>query len=252
MKIVVIGGTGLIGSRVVSGLAAKGHEAIAASPASGVNTLTGEGLAEVLTGADVLVDLSNSPSFEDQAVLDFFTTSGRNIAAAEQAAGVKHHVAVSIVGTDLLPDSGYMRAKVAQEAAIKAGGLPYTILRSTQFFEFLKGIAGSAGEGDSITLSSALVQPVAAIDLSAAVAEIALKAPLNGTSEIGGPEAFPLSTLVQRYLIAAGDKRTVIGDPHAKYFGTELKERSLVPQGDYQKTLTGFETWLKTAFAPRS
>ncbi len=251
MKIVVIGGTGLIGSRVVSGLVAKGHEAVAASPASGVNTLTGEGLAEVLEGANVLVDLSNSPSFEDQAVLDFFTTSGRNLAAAEKAAGVRHHVAVSIVGTDLLPESGYMRAKVAQEAAIKAGGVPYTILRSTQFFEFLRGIANSASEGGSITLSSALVQPVAAIDLSAAVAEIALRAPLSGTSEIGGPEAFPLSTLVQRYLVAAGDQRAVVADPHAKYFGTELEEKSLVPRGVYQKTPTDFENWLQTAFVPR-
>lgn len=252
MKIVVIGGTGLIGSKVVSELSAKGHEAIAASPASGVNTLTGEGLAEVLQGADVLVDLANAPSFDDQVVMDFFTTSTRNIVAAERAAGIKHHVALSIVGTDRLPDSGYMRAKVAQEGLIKGGGVPYTILRSTQFFEFLKGIANNASEGDTVRMPIGLVQPVAAVDLSAAVADIAVAAPVNRTPEIAGPEAFPLSELVERYLAAAGDKRIVNADAHAKYFGSELAERSLVPQGDYHQTPIGYETWIKTAFMPRA
>lgn len=246
MKIVVIGGTGLIGSKLVGKLAAKGHEAIAASPNTGVNTLTGEGLAEVLQGTDVVVDLSNSPSFEDKAVLDFFTISGRNLMAAEKAAGVGHHIAVSIVGTDRLPESGYLRAKMAQETAIKAGGVPYTILRSTQFFEFLRSIANSAGDTPTIALPTGLVQPVAAEDLANALVEIVLGSPLNGTTEIAGPKAFPMAELVGRYLKAMGDQRVVKGDTGARYFGTLLEEKSLVPHGAARITPTPFETWIAT------
>lgn len=246
MKIVVIGGTGLIGSKVVAKLNARGHEAVPASPNSGVNTLTGEGLDAALAGANVVVDLSNSPSFADEDVLDFFTTSGRNIAAAEKRAGVDHHFAVSIVGADKIADSGYMRAKVAQENVIREGGIPHTILRSTQFYEFLRGIANSAGEGDELNVTTALIQPVTAEDLSSHVTDLVLAAPLNGITEIAGPESFPMADLVAQYLQATGDKRKVVGDAHALYFGADLAERALVPAGAAFITATGFRAWLPT------
>lgn len=215
MKIVVIGGTGLIGSKVVARLAAQGHEVIAASPKTGVNALTGEGLAEALAGAQVVVDVANSPSFEDNAVLDFFQTSGRNLAAAEKAAGVGHHVALSVVGTDKLSQSGYFRAKIAQEAQIRDAGIPYTIVRSTQFLEFLGGIAHSGAEGDVVRLSAALIQPIASDDVAEAVADHALADPVNGMVDIAGPERFRMDELVQRYLEATADPRKVVTDPEA-------------------------------------
>jgi uncharacterized protein YbjT (DUF2867 family) len=231
MKIVVIGGTGLIGSNVVARLRKQGHDVLPASPNTGVNTITGEGLAQALAGAEVVVDLANSPNFEDQAVMTFFQTSGRNLLAAEKTAGVGHHVALSVVGSDRLPKSGYLRAKVAQEDLIKASGIPYTILRSTQFFEFAPGIAQSAAEGASIRLPSALMQPVASDDVSALVAKLALATPINGTVELGGPEKIGMDAFVRRYLAAKGDPRQVIGDPHGIYFGTELDDASLNPGG---------------------
>lgn len=244
MKVVVIGGTGLIGSKVVSKLRQIGHDVVAASPASGVNTLTGEGLAEAVAGAEVVVDVSNSPSFEDRAVLEFFETSGRNLLAAEAAAGVKHHVALSVVGTDRLPDSGYFRAKVAQEKLIKASKTPYTILRSTQFFEFLNGIVQSATEGQTVRLSPALVQPVVSDDVADALVDVALAAPANGIVELAGPERIGLDKLVGRYLSAKQDARRVVADVHARYFGTELGDRSLTPGENARIAPTRFETWL--------
>jgi uncharacterized protein YbjT (DUF2867 family) len=244
MKVVVIGGTGLIGSKVASKLRQLGHDVVAASPASGVNTLTGEGLAEALAGAEVVVDVSNSPSFEDRAVLEFFETSGRNLLAAEAAAGVKHHVALSVVGTDRLPDSGYFRAKVAQEKLIKASGTPYTILRSTQFFEFLNGIVQSATEGQTVRLSPALVQPVVSDDVADALVDVALAVPANGTIELAGPERIGLDTLVGRYLSAKRDSRRVVADAHARYFGAELNDQSLTPGENARIGPTRFETWL--------
>jgi uncharacterized protein YbjT (DUF2867 family) len=249
MKIVVIGGSGLIGSNVVSRLRQKGHEVVAASPNTGVNTLTGEGLADALNGAEVVVDVANSPSFEDQAVMDFFQTSGRNLLAAEASVGVVHHVALSVVGSDRLPESGYLRAKLAQEALIKASRIPYTILRATQFFEFIGRIAESSAEGDVIRLSPALLQPIAADDVSAAVAELAVAAPVNGTVEVAGPDAVPLDQLARKVLSANGDKRQVIADIHARYFGTELDDRSLTPGEHPRFGPTRFDDWLSRASA---
>ena len=244
MKIVVIGGTGLIGSKVVTILNAEGHEAVPASPNSGVNTLTGEGLAEVLQGAQVVVDVSNSPSFEDAAVLKFFETSTRNLLAYETAAGVGHHVALSIVGAERLPDSGYMRAKVAQEKLIKESSVPYTIVHATQFFEFMKAIADAATTGDKVHIAPVGFQPIAASDVSEAVAKAAVSKPLNGSIEIAGPERLPFDEFIRRTLNARNDSREVIADPQARYFGTELRENSLVPTGDAQLGATSFEEWL--------
>jgi uncharacterized protein YbjT (DUF2867 family) len=218
MKIVVIGGTGLIGSKTVAILRQGGHEVVAASPESGINTITGEGLKEVMAGAQVVIDLANSPSFEDKAVLEFFETSGRNLLAAEAAAGVQHHVALSIVGTDR-SDNGYFRAKVAQEKLIVASGIPYTIIRSTQFLEFLRGIADSSAAGNRVRISPGLFQPIAADDVAANVADVALAAPRNGIVEIAGPERAPFNEIVARYLKAIGDPRVVVSDPEARYFG---------------------------------
>jgi uncharacterized protein YbjT (DUF2867 family) len=244
MKIVVIGGTGLIGSNLVNRLRKLQHEVLAASPASGVNTFTGEGLTSALAGAQVVVDVANSPSFEDKAVLEFFQTAGRNLLAAENVAGVKHHVALSIVGADRLPASGYLRAKIAQEDLIKAAGVPYSILRSTQFFEFMNGIAQSATQGQTVRLSPALLQPIASDDVVAVLTDIVVGKPLNGTVEIGGPEKTPLAECVRRYLAANGDSRTVVPDPHARYFGTELDDRSLVAGEGAHIGKTLFADWL--------
>jgi uncharacterized protein YbjT (DUF2867 family) len=244
MKIVVIGGSGLIGSNLVSRLRQKGHEVVAASPNSGVNTITREGLAEALSGAQVVVDVANSPSFEDKAVLEFFETSGRNLLAAEAAAGVGHHVALSVVGADRLPESGYLRAKVAQEKLIEASKIPFTILRSTQFFEFVGGIIQSAAKDNEIRLSPALLQPIASDDVAAALAELAVGKPVNGIVEVGGPEKIPLDAIVRRYLAAKGDKRQVIADVHARYFGTELNDKSLTPTDRARLGAVGFEDWL--------
>lgn len=244
MKIVVIGGSGLIGSKLVNKLREGGHEVIAASPASGVNTLTGEGLAEALAGASVVVDVANSPSFSDRDVLEFFETSGRNLIAAEKAAGVGHHLALSVVGADRLPESGYLRAKVAQENLIKASGIPYTILHSTQFFEFIGRIANEGTENGSIHLSPALTQPIASDDVVAALADLALAPPLNGTVEVAGPDTWPLDEIVRKYLSANGDRRPVIADAHARYFGAELDERSLVPSDHPRFGPTTFDDWL--------
>jgi uncharacterized protein YbjT (DUF2867 family) len=249
MKIVVIGGTGLIGSKLVNNLRALGHEAIAASPASGVNTITGEGLAEVLAGTQVVVDVANSPSFEDAAVLKFFETSGTHLLAAEARAGVKHHVALSIVGTDRLPNSGYLRAKVAQENLIKKSGMPYSILRSTQFFEFIGRIAQSGNDGKSVRISSALFQPILSADVVAALADITLGPPLNGTVEVGGPERFRMDELVRRVLQAKDDTREVIADPHARYFGAELNDQSLVAGPGARVGSKRFDVWLKETAA---
>ena len=232
MKIVVIGGTGLIGSKTVAILRQGGHEVVAASPNSGVNSITGEGLKEAMAGAQVVIDLANSPSFEDKAVLEFFETSGRNLLAAEAAAGVRHHVALSIVGTDRTPDNGYFRAKVAQEKLIETSGIPYTIIRSTQFLEFLGGIAASSADGNMVRLSPGLFQPIAADDVAAIVADVALAAPRNGIVEIAGPERAPFNEIVARYLKAVGDPREVVSDPEARYFGGRVEEHSLVPLGE--------------------
>ncbi|RWB73989.1 MAG: SDR family oxidoreductase [Mesorhizobium sp.] len=251
MKIVIIGGTGLIGSKTVERLRKKGHEVLAASPNSGVNTVTGEGLTDALAGAQVVVDLANSPSFEDKAVLQFFETSGRNLLAAGKAAGVKHHIALSIVGADRLPDSGYLRAKMMQEKLIRESGIPYTIVHSTQFFEFLGGIAQSATVGDTVTLPSAYFQPIASDDVADIMTDVALSAPINGTIEIAGPEPIRMSDLVARFLKATNDPRKVIGDPHARYFGTELDDSSLVP-GDHPRIgAIRFEDWFVHAPLPR-
>jgi uncharacterized protein YbjT (DUF2867 family) len=244
MKIVVIGGTGLIGSKVVKKLSDSGYDAVAASPNSGVNTLTGEGLAEVLKGASVVVDVSNSPSFDDAPVMQFFQTSTRNLLAFEAAAGVGHHVALSVVGSDRLPDSGYLRAKVAQEKLIKESPIPYSIVRATQFFEFLTRIADSATEGTTVRLPSVGFQPLAADDVASAVAKVAMGSPLNGTVEVAGPEQFRFDEFISRGLSARNDPREVIADPHAPYFGTELSERSLVPDDGALIGETRFADWL--------
>ncbi|MGE0096501.1 MAG: SDR family oxidoreductase [Alphaproteobacteria bacterium] len=245
MKIVVIGGTGLIGSKTVAILRQAGHEAVAASPNSGVNTITGEGVKEAVAGAQAVIDLSNSPSFEDKAVLEFFKTSGRNLFAAETTAGVRHHVALSIVGTDRTPDNGYFRAKVAQEKLIEASGIPYTIIRSTQFLEFLSGIAASGTDGNKVRISPGLFQPIAADDVAAVVAEVALAAPRNGMLEIAGPERAPFNEIVARYLKAVGDPREVVKDSEARYFGGRVEERSLVPLGEARLGRIGFDEWLR-------
>jgi len=244
MKIVVIGGTGLIGSRLVSILREKGYEVLPASPDSGVNTITGEGLDAALSGAQVVVDVSNSPSFEDSAVLKFFETSTGNLLASEKRAGVEHHVALSIVGTDRLPDSGYLRAKVAQENLIKQGGVPYSILRSTQFFEFIARIAQAGADG-KVHVSSALFQPILSADVVAALADVTVGEPLNETAEVGGPERFRMDDLVRRVLHANGDQRDVVGDAKARYFGAELSDQSLVTGPGARVGTKRFEEWLK-------
>ena len=249
MKIVVIGGTGLIGSKTVAILRQGGHEVVAASPNTGVNSLTGEGLKEAMAGAQVVIDLANSPSFEDKAVLEFFETSGRNLVAAEAAAGVRHHVALSIVGTDRTPDNGYFRAKVAQEKLIEASGIPYTIIRSTQFLEFLGGIAASSADGNTVRLSPGLFQPIAADDVAAIVADVALAAPRNVIVEIAGPERAPFNEIVARYLKAIGDPREVVSDPEARYFGGRVEEQSLVPLGEARLGRIGFDEWLRRSQA---
>ena len=251
MKIVVIGGNGLIGSKTVARLRAKGHEVVAASPNTGVNTITGEGLTEALSGAQVVLDLANSPSFEDKAVLEFFETAGRNLLAAEAVAGVKHHIALSVVGTDRLPESGYLRAKLAQENLIKASSIPYTIVRSTQFFEFAGAIAQSGAAGQSIRLSPALFQPIMSDDVADAMTDAALGAPVNGIIEIAGPERIPLDDFVRRYLAATKDPRTVIADTRARYFGTELNDKSLTPGNNPRLGAIRFEDWLSRASAPK-
>jgi uncharacterized protein YbjT (DUF2867 family) len=245
MRIVVIGGTGLIGKKLIPLLRQRGHEAVAASPGTGVNTLTGQGLAEVLAGAQVVVDVSNSPSFEDKAVLEFFETSGRNLLAAEAAAGVGHHVALSVVGADRHPDSGYMRAKAAQEKLIKGGKVPYTIVRATQFFEFLGAIAGPGGDGE-VRLPDAPMQPLAAEDVAAALADVTVGPAANATVELAGPEAQSMAAFVRRALVAAGDMRTVVADPQARYFGAALDARGLTPEGANPRLgPTRFEEWLR-------
>lgn len=247
MKIVVIGGTGLIGKKLVNNLRQLGHQAVAASPSSGVNTITGEGLAEALKDAHIVVDVANSPSFEDKAVLEFFERSGRNLLSAEAAAGVEHHVALSVVGTDRLLAGGYFRAKMAQENLIKASKIPYTILRATQFFEFVSSIAESAADGQTVRLSSALIQPIASDDVAAALADIAVGEPLNGTIEVGGPERVPLDELVRRFLRANKDPREVVTDVHALYSGVELNDQSLTTGDNPRIGAIRFEDWLKVA-----
>lgn len=242
MKFVIIGGSGLIGKKLATLLRQRGHEVVAASPSTGVNSLTGEGLAEALAGANVVVDVTNSPSWEDAAVLEFFVTSTRNLLAAEKAAGVGHHLALSVVGADRLPDSGYMRAKVAQERLIEAGGVPYTIVRATQFFEFLGGIAGSGT--DPIHLPTAPMQPLAADDVAAGLADAAVGPPINATIELAGPESLPIAEFVGRFLAASGDKRSVVADPQARYFGATLDARGLNPDGSPRVGPTRFETWI--------
>ena len=250
MKIVVIGGSGLIGSKLVTWLREHGHEAVSASPKSGVNTLTGQGLAEVLKGASVVVDVSNSPSFEDTAVLKFFETSTGNLLKYAAAAGIKHLVALSVVGTDLLSQSGYFRAKIAQEKLIKASAIPYSIVQATQFFEFLKSIADISSDGNKVRLSDALFQPMAAADVAVEVGRVAVGQPINGTVEIGGPEQFRLDELIRRYLAQLNDPREVIIDPHARYSGAELDERTLVPGKNARLGETRFETWVKQSDGP--
>ncbi len=247
MKIVVIGGTGLIGTKLVNNLRQRGHEVVAASPSSGVNTFTGEGLAEVLTGAQVVIDVANAPQWDDKAVMEFFETAGRNLLAAEATNGVRHHVALSIVGADRLPASGYLRAKVAQENLIKASGIPFTIVRSTQFFEFAKGIVQSATEGQTVRLSPAFMQPIASDDVAAALTDVAVAEPVEGTIEIAGPEPIRMDEFVRQFLSATGDARKVNTDVHARYFGAELNDQSLVPGlGDKPRLgPTHYKDWLK-------
>ena len=248
MKIVVIGGTGLIGSKTVAILRQGGHEVVAGSPKSGINTITGEGLQQAVAGAQVVIDLANSPSFEDKAVLEFFETSGRNLLAAEAAAGVRHHVALSIVGTDR-SDNGYFRAKVAQEKLIETSGIPYTIVRATQFLEFLGTIVASSADGNKIRLSPGLFQPIAADDVAAIVADVALAAPRSGIVEIAGPERAPFNEIVARYLKAVGDPREVVSDPEARYWGGRVEERSLVPLGEARLGRIGLAEWLRRSQA---
>lgn len=243
MKIVVIGGTGLIGSKVVNNLKAQGHQVIAAAPATGINIISGEGLAQAMTGTDVVVDLANSPSFADEDVLEFFETSGRNLFAAEIAAGVGHHVALSVVGTDRLAQSGYFRGKIAQEKLIRESGVPYTIVHSTQFFEFLGGIAQSGSSDDTVRISPAFFQPISSDDVAAAVTDYALGAPRNGIVEIAGPESVKLSELVRRYLRATSDPRNVVDDVDALYFGAKLESDTLMPGANARLGAVSFDTW---------
>ena len=252
MKIVVIGGTGLIGTKLVNNLRKRGHEVLAASPKSGVNTFTGEGLTEALTESQVVVDVANAPSWEDKAVMEFFQTAGRNLLAAEAAAGVRHHVALSIVGDDRLPASGYLRAKVAQENLIKKSGIPFTIVRSCQFFEFAKGLVQSVTEGQTVRLSPAFMQPIAADDVAAALTDVAVAEPLNGTIEIAGPEQIRMDEFARRFLSATQDPRKVTADVHALYFGTELNDQSLVPAGKARLGPTHFADWLSRSTAQKA
>jgi uncharacterized protein YbjT (DUF2867 family) len=251
MKIVVIGGSGLIGTKLVNKLRERRHEALAASPSSGVNTITGEGLAEALAGAQVVVDVANSPSWEDKAVLEFFETSSRNLLAAEAAAGVGHHVALSVVGTERLLQGGFFRAKMAQEELIQASNIPYTIVRSTQFFEFVNGIAQSATDGQTVRLSPAFIQPIVSDDVAAALAEVTLGAPVNGTIEIAGPERLRLDELIRRFLHAKQDARQVVTDVHARYFDIELNDQSLTPGDNARIGPTRFDDWLSRSAAQR-
>ena len=244
-KIVVIGGSGLIGSKVVKNLRAQGYEVTAASPSSGVNTLTGEGLAEALTGAPVVVDVANSPSFADEPVMHFFQTAGRNILAAEAQAGVQHHIALSVVGTDRLLASGYFRAKMVQEELIKSASIPYTIVRATQFFEFVPAIAQSATEGQNVRLPSSLIQPIVSDDVAAELAKVAVAKPLNGTVELAGPEAVPLDDLIRQFLKGTQDARQVVTDPSATYFGTPINDQSLTPGENPILGPTRFADWLR-------
>jgi uncharacterized protein YbjT (DUF2867 family) len=252
MKIVVMGGTGLIGTKVVNKLRAKGHEVLAASPTTGVNTITGEGLAQAISGAHVIVDVSNSPSFEDKAALDFFTASGRNLLAAEMAAGTKHHVALSIVGLERHPESGYFRAKLAQEALIQSSKIPYTIIRSTQFFEFLEKIVQSNADGLAIHLSPAAFQPIYSDDVATILTDIALGAPLNGTIEIAGPERASLAEFGQKYLAERQDSHKLVIDPKAPYFGIVLNDQSLVPSGNAKIGRTHFAEWLSPGLSNKA
>jgi uncharacterized protein YbjT (DUF2867 family) len=244
MKTVVIGGTGLIGSKVVTCLKEKEYEAVAGSPDSGVNTLTGEGLAEVLEGASVVIDVSNSPSFEDEAVMEFFTTSTTNLFAAEADAGVRHHVALSVVGAERLTESGYLRAKIAQETLIRDSSIPFSIVHATQFFEFAVRIADEATDGDTVRLPHVLLQPIAADDVAAAVCEISQRAPADGVIEVAGPEQFRFDEFIQQGLMAKGDPRTVVADPKARYFGAQLQERSLLPTNAIHLGKIRFNDWL--------
>jgi uncharacterized protein YbjT (DUF2867 family) len=245
VKIVVIGGTGLIGSKAVAILRENGHEVVAASPRSGINSITGEGLNEAVAGAQVVIDLANSPSFEDKAVLEFFEASTRNLLAAEAVAGVQHHVALSIVGIERTPENGYFRAKVAQEKLIEKSGIPYTVIRSTQFLEFLGGIAASSVDGNVVRVSPGQFQPIAADDVAAIVADVALAAPRNGIVEIAGPERAPFNEIIARYLKAAGDPREVVRDPEARYFGGLVDDQSLVPLGEARLGRIGLDEWLR-------
>ena len=249
MKIVVIGGTGRIGSKVVARLRGAGHDVMAAAPNTGVNTVTGEGLEAALEGAHVVIDLANSPSFEPSAVMSFFTTHETNLLAAEERAGVRHHVALSIVGDDRSPDNGYFRAKVAQEDLIKASGIPSTIIRSTQFMEFISSIADSGADGNTVRVSPGLFQPIAADDVAAIVADVAPAAPRNGIIEIAGPERAPFNEIVARYLKAVGDPREVVSDPEARYYGSRVEERSLVPLGEARLGRIGLDEWLRRSQA---
>lgn len=249
MKIVVVGGTGLIGSKLVSILRMRGHEAISASPASGVNTITGDGLAQVLAGADVVVDVANSPSLDEQEVMKFFRTSGRNLLTAAAVAGVQHHIALSVVGTDRLAESWYFRAKMIQEELIRKSGLPFTIVHATQFFEFLGGIAEAGFDGHAVRLPTALMQPIASDDVAAALADFALASPINAIVEIAGPERESISELVQRYLKGVEDTRPIVADLHARYFGAELTVLSLVPRDRVRLGAITLDRWLKTAGA---
>ena len=244
MKIVVIGGTGLVGSKLVTKLNQEGHQAVAASPSRGVNTITGEGVAAAMDGASVVVDVSNSPSFEYRAALEFFQTSTRNLETAETAAGVGHHVALSVVGTDRLAESGYFRAKIAQEALIKASSIPYSIVHATQFFEFVKSIADAATDGNTVRLAPVLFQPMASDDVATAVGRIAVGAPVNGVIEVGGPEQFRFDALIRHFLGSRNDAREVVADPEALYFGAMLAERTLVPEEDAMRGEIRFDDWL--------
>jgi len=251
MKIIVIGGTGLIGSKLVALLRQRGHDVLAASPDSGVNTLTGEGLAAALAGAQVVVDVANSPSFEDAAVMNFFRTSGRNLLAAEAEAGVRHHVALSVVGAERLADSGYFRAKLAQEELITGSGIPFTILRSTQFFEFAGRIADSGSDAQTVHVSPALMQPIVSDDVVAALADVTLAPPANDTVEVAGPEKIRMDELVRRFLVAKKDSREVIADTDARYFGARLNDQSLVPAGNSRIGSTRFDAWLARSVSPK-